>query len=162
MGETQPVRCLWGVKQTVKTSVYCRFLGGGRGDGGGQDSKLDVAPSPRTSGKTPAMMWPPCRMRRVSCLTSQVSPAPPPHAPTPSSPHAAAPLAQSLGSQETESTHRHGESLKLGGRLALTCNSLPGGPNPRLQTPSCVGPQGLTPHPYQGPRCCSPSCSPSS
>lgn len=60
------------------TSVHSRSWvghGGGMGRGG---LRQTLAPTPRMSGRTPAMMWPPCRMRRVSCPTSQVSPQPGP------------------------------------------------------------------------------------
>lgn len=79
---------------------------------GGQDLKLNPAP-PRTSGRTPAMMWPPCRMRRVSYLNSQVRP----HLPSPCPPP---PPTMSGAPGVTAVTHRHGERLKLGGSLADT------------------------------------------
>lgn len=42
---------------------------------GGQDPEPDPdhPPPTRMRGRTPAMMWPPCRTRRVSCPTYQVS-----------------------------------------------------------------------------------------
>lgn len=47
VGQTQPVRCLWGVQQTVKTSVYCRFLGGGPWGWRGTGPQAGCCPLPQ-------------------------------------------------------------------------------------------------------------------
>lgn len=59
------------------------------------------------------MTWPPCRMRRVSCPTFQVSLT----LSFPRAPHPPGPWVPGDGA----SAHRRGESLKLKGRLALGC-----------------------------------------
>lgn len=49
---------------------------------GTKTSRKVPPPRHRMSGRTPAMMWPPCRMRRVSYPNSQVRP----HLPSPCAP----------------------------------------------------------------------------
>lgn len=89
---------------TVAIGVMITLTADTRGLEGGQDLKPNPgSPPDRMSGRTPAMMWPPCRMRRVSYPTSQVRP----HLPSPCPPQ---PLTMSGAPGVTALTHRHGES----------------------------------------------------
>ena len=144
------VPCAQVARTPLVVGVMVTNLGETRGLEGGQAPEPDPGrPPTRMRGRTRAMTWPPCRTRRVSCPTSQVSS----HLPSPTC-RVWGPRSWSLdprAQREVASGRELGPPHELFHSPKPAC---PRGPDPWLQTPSShsswPGPWGLTLCPLPG------------